>query len=1219
LTHLTKLGLVWLTILVLAACGGGGETQSAPNVPPTVIPPTVIPPTDQGPVTPSQTIADAKRFSSDELLTAATSLASETYSGSKQPVELDLDTSQQIINYLFNTDAKNLPTFLSFPFGRWRDSSGTINGTFACDFAGSVTIDGQLNDQSQGSMTLSLEDCSSYSPDETVNGTVALTLNIREDNLVHTVTYFDNVNYVRKGIEANASGYVDYRNEYDPITTDFTITRDTYATLSLGGQTALIESSYSSAEIANQRALDFTGKVSFFEEGTVEYFSENIINLPPYFFNGSLTLLGNKTTTFAFDGRHIKYGEDANNDGSPETGIFIVGIEGLLSGDLKDMALANFGDLSRPPLVGPPDYFQIEDIYTSSTIRLREGFIEDLDNSYDELEIAYRWYLNDELLTAQTNTELPPNIAVFGDGLRATMVVSDGPNTVEGPSLEILLSDSPQQVSFVNKPDTIRAGHLLAFTALMSDPDLPNSDINPAGQLVSGPQGATMSANGEVNWQIPNDLLFPVQTYSFTFSTSGDASDSSKLVSVDIDVTSTQAMPLARKGIEVPQRNSSMAIGDFDGDGFNEILSTDNISSVFLSKNTESGYEQVWTYPFKIDAGDVLQVLAVNVDNDAESEIVIVSSNAISIIYDLHSMAETVLYSPSEIKYAQLADTNEDGVLELAYLTSGSRFDNRENELKVVSIDTPQNVLFAQALGSAKEFVFGNVDNDINIELITNNGFVYDAFTWQNQWTSGNEFSDSIMVVADLNNDGVDEIVGADYWGDISVYSVLSESKIASIESYNNCSVIAANVDSGAASELIVGECGRNEITAFSLLDNTFESVWSISSQASGLVSLVTGDSDNDGDLELHWGAGMSSSEANILAGANLDTSLGTAAPIALAEKNVQLSSYSSAGWSTITDNNEKAVFFTPQSAGGAKGSRVILMAEDGTLSLSSELTKNLLSNASAVTNDFNKDGFGDLFLPYTEFYSGALAAMQLSNESIHFQTIPDANSSIGLIKVFDVNQDDFDDAVYLDRNSLRVLDVINQTDLLNLPVSARPHDFAVFKIGDSTAIALALGQKTALYVYNGATFVEQHSIEQECYQLAIINSDEDIDIELACVSPSTSNDEKPSLIMYDIRNNLLEETHRNTLGVNVKAIIVDPSTSVNQNLFIVAESISDSSISSQRRNGFIAKANTRGEFIWRSPLLIGSAIHDGFKARLTASGKVELLYATNQMMYWIK
>jgi hypothetical protein len=692
-----------------------------------------------------------------------------------------------------------------------------------------------------------------------------------------------------------------------------------------------------------------------------------------------------------------------------------------------------------------------------------------------------------------------------------------------------------------------------------------------------------------------------------------------QITTFEIDVRSDQVMPLARNSIAIPLNNRSITVGDFTGDGLNEILSTDSRSTVFLLESKLGIDKTIWTYPFKIGKGFIVQVLAVNADNDDALEIVVVSENSISIIYDLDDIAVELISTDDTIRFAQIADTNRDGILDIAYLLTSNNPDNDER-LVVRSLTTTSTEIISIPTNGVKEIAFGDVDEDSNLELVTNNGLVYDAFTWQNQWRSDNEFGTSSIFLADVNNNGIDEIVGADVWGSLTIYSAVDQAPLAMLEGVNSCSLTAANVDTDNADEIILGDCQLGNVTAYDLVEDRLEQVWSTSTQNYGSISLISGDSDNDGELEIHWGSGIGSSGSNSFVSVDLNATSATMIERGIAPTLIEVTSYSSAGWANITPDSEKAIFFVPETETDSIGSRLAYMTSSGMLSFSDEVSTNSDNSNKSMTIDFNKDGFGDIFLPVTDFFDGAFGAIQLSNNLIHWRSTSASNTTIGMIRAHDINRDGFDDAMFGDGKSLKIADIFNQTLIATLSTVDVVKDFVTLDVNEQIIIAVAKSNKTMLYLFNGTNFLELSHVEQVCEQLAVFNNDNDQELELLCLANENNISAfKQSLIVYEIDDNTLVEVQKTPLYEDVRAVAIDPSTSTEQKLFLAINVVIETASLKFDENSFIAKATSDAKVIWRSPMLIGSPNDASFKLRKIDNENLEILYATDQMIYWIK
>lgn len=1193
--------------ITLSACGGGGGGGDTPNNPPVVSPPTA-----------SQIIANAPDYTTVELQTSAKTLANAKYTGATNSATMDIVAAQKVFSTLFVDYRSDLPGIL---IEYITTTLANDMSTVECYQSGDVTLIGSVTSGSPSNINFTFDNCSSYSNDVVLNGKMAATINAFNDNTFDIVLYFDNFSWRNNVDQTQVSGYVELDADY--TVNSYSQTESFYLNVNINDEPAIFLQAEANSLFSNaESAFEINGDLYLENEGNVSISSEGLQQQPPYTNSGTIKFTGDKTVGFGFEPNYVKYMEDTNGDNEFDVAAYLESLDELISGPIKAKNLLALDELTLPPFAGRPYLDIYQDIFTTSYIVLEPGYYEDDVTPNEDLTISYAWYLNDVRLADQDTNVLPAGIAVFGDNLLATMIVSDGVNVSESDPLYISIQDSPLQVILSNRPDNVYAGDFVTFLAQIVDPDLRNDPSNGSGTMIAAPENATMDSEGLVTWEVPDDLLFPYQNYEFTFAVSEEGTEQYSSTSVSILVESDKSFPIARHGMEVPKRNESMHVGDFDGDGLNEVLSTDSFSRVFLLANNAGAYEQKWVYPFILAKNQsIIQVLGANIDSDASLEIIVVTENSIYVINDLESSATLLYESDLYFRMVDIVDTNSDGVLEIAMLIGEDSYFADDIILEVISIDDPQNALFRTNVGDAKYIEFGNVDTDSNLELVTNNGRVYDAVTWENEWLSGNVFGDALLALGDFNNDGIDEIAGGNNWGNISVYSAVSRAQLGSFDNFNTCSLHSENVDSDASDEVITGDCQSGDVKAYSLINGQLVQTWGMDSlHFSGVISITVGDSDNDGEPEIHYGAGINSSGADKFITLDLNQ---TAAIVTKKEGSdaLQLDQYASAGWSTLTDRDERAVFFIPSTESGYDGSVLATITETGTVSLSDEISSNWDYSIHAITTDFNNDGFGDVFVPSADYYDGAFEAIQLSNGVSHWKTISTPNTTVGLIKAFDVNGDGHDDGLYSDGRTLTILDVMDQSVLSNIVFESRIQDFTVMDINGTSAVVVSYLEKVAVYVKNGAVFSEQSFIAQNCERLEVLNYDSDAELEIICLNRKAdpySNTEQ-QLIVFEIQDSALVEVSRSVSNKNIFDFTIDPSKTQEQDLFLVFR---DDGANYNYWNGadgsVISKATAQGKVIWTSPELIGRASSHGLRARSTNNG-VQLLMATNQMMYWVK
>lgn len=1202
--------LVLTTMTMLSACGGGDSESSGGG---------------ESAITASNIIKSPDKYSATELNNAANELVNSRYKGKATVAPMNIEVSQRFYQQLFGNVSGSIPNVPINDFATYVDSNGNLNETFTCYYQGSVHYKGTFDKDGVGTAVATFVDCDKGYNNIILNGTLAVAVESLTTNTETISLYFDNLishnYYINQTTEL--TGYQLIALNYNEIDGAFSSTSEQKILFSLGDNSqTMLDTTVLYGSSNTGYSFNIEGKAYLGDTGYVDISSSSMKGYPGYSRGGQLVFTGDKKVAFEFIEHNVKYIEDSDNDGSFDVGTYFANVYEIESSTIANKKLVALTELSLPPNnLGRPRTVQYSDVYTIDAIVVEPGYFSDPDTPEADLEISYRWYINGELVENQSSDTLPAYSAVFGDEVTVTMVVFDGANAIESGATYISIKDSPIQVAFSGVPDSVSAGDSIKFSVEVSDPDVAGDSEQ--GVLVSGPSGVSIDSDGVVTWQVSQDFLFPYQTFEFTFGVAGENDEIIDQKTVSIKAKSDKAFPIARSGIEVPTQNKSIWVGDFDGDGQNEVLSTDSNNSVFLLEHKDGIYSQKWVYPFKLPTqGSISQVLAYNLDDDISKEILVITQHGVSVIDGLDSPATILFTTDDFIANAAIDDINNDGKPVLAYLHANNTY-SENNTVSVIEMKTPENVLFSTAVTNARKVIFANVDNDLALELILNNGLVYDGVSWLNEWISGTEFGDSSVTAGDYNDDGIAEIAGADTWGNVTVYSVLTKSQIDSFDNFNTCSLHSANVDEDSADELLVGDCQWGTISAYDLVSDKLVLQWQVDMQGHGSASVVAGDSDNDGQLEVHWGTGQSSSGQDSFVVADLtietvDNIDVNSAFVKEAALTTQLDSFSSAGWASIDGANDRAVFFIPGTESGYGGSRLVAMDKQGGYQLSDEISSNWDNSKYAVTTDFNNDGFGDIFLPSTDLYNGGFAAMQLFDSAVHWQREGDYNSTIGLIKSQDLNDDSFEDAIYIDNKTLNAIDIDNQQIIFNHSFDGFISDFSINKIS-SKLVAVAHNNSVSLFSLNNSKLSELSFIEQSCERISFFNADTDAELELLCSSSQiASANYSRGLIIYNIVENALIETSVHLLEQTVIDIVIDTSTVNQQSLFVTTSSEENYNYWDDDSNYQIKKMSAQGQNIWSSPELIGRPTEHGLKVRYTKENGHQMMLSTQSMMYLI-
>ncbi len=1194
-------------VAVLSACGGGSGDSG--NGGPKTSGPTV-----------DQIIAKPADYNATQLKQAYQQKVASAYRGTNNPIELDPSVASYIVQNLLGNASDFLPTFSYYDFSDL-PANTELNESIQCDFGGLVQVRGSYSATTVSTLEFTYQNCN-FNPyyNMGMSGSATLKVLSSTNTSFEHVLYYNNVTINVDQIQSSISGYVQTTSSEQstpPYMYNNRIENHLLITLQ-PSQAQILDKTvmtyeYEDGPSGYSYSYTVSGTVSDSALGQVaiEKVESTVSTNQGYVTTDYIKLSGLNDIMLEDMGLFpIKYLQDSDGDGEYELGAYITNWDDWFSGNLDNLNLVSIDMLSLPPYSGSP-YVYAYGLTTVDSITAEPGYYYDDDNETSELSISYRWYVNGTLMEQYQGDTLPPYVAVYEDEVSVSMVVTDGVSTVESDRYYFYLNDSPAQLRVYNKPDSVQSGDLVQFTVLLEDPDIGGQDaIVPV--MTSAPIGASMDQDGLVVWQTQTDsALFSSQIYTFEFT--NDESPDAERKYATINVLADTPMPLARSGMVLPYENRSMWIADYDGDGENEILSGDD-SRILLAEFTENGYQQIWAYPYTMPTdGLILQKFSANIDDDSEHEIFVVTEQGISLINGLDKPASVVFSGEKSIFLASVLDFDGDGKHELVYLSSDDSYYGSERYINVVSYNDPNTVLLRENIGGANDFTVANVDSDAQLEIVINNGYVFDSLSWSNQWVSGTPFGSAMVVAADLTGDGIAEIIGADSWDKIRVMSALDKSQITTLDVFNTCTLAVENVDEDPEAELLVGDCQWGEVSAYDLSQNTLVKRWGTDLMGHGSRSLVTGDSDNDGELEIHWGTGLLSTGSDGLVVVDLLNNQ----PQEKFSGTIQYGSFKASGWGKTGQTDELGVFFVPNSGGGYGDSVVVKLASDGTVEHSEFLSSNWNSDGNSLTVDTDKDGISEIFVPTTDYSDGSLSVLRLDDMSEIWKYSLSGSGSINTVKAHDLNNDDVDDMWFSSSSTLRVLDYYNQTQLASYDFSRHIVDFVPFVSSDKQWVAVASNEKLHLMKRNNSSFSEADFVEQSCYRIDIINADDDSAMELVCLQQYDYMTNGSILIFFEIVNESLVEKSRLAFGTQVEDFEVNRHNSKQQTLYIATNSQGHYNYSYQP-SLVIHEVNLDSGILWSSPSLVGSPQKYGIKHRYSEDKGNQLLIATSLMMYWV-
>ncbi len=455
-------------------------------------------------------------------------------------------------------------------------------------------------------------------------------------------------------------------------------------------------------------------------------------------------------------------------------------------------------------------------------------------------------------------------------------------------------ADSPLLSVAISTPSQIKLGVPVVINASVN-----NAKGKVSYSLSGAPPGMLINAsNGDISWT-PSGLNFGQNTvFNYRVSATDDVGTTTKTASIKLTDDSHQ--PLVRSSARVPTKQNSIHIGDFTGDGKNEVLVTDNLSLIYTLKwdaslnNGQGDFYQDWVYPYSLgNQASIDAIDAADVNGDGRLDIIVLNGNTVSVI---DGASRTLAYS-YEIAdalrgYAIFArNIDTDAAIEIVTLVSKG---SEQEQLNILSLPTDKsrtlnNDWTSEVKNYGTSLVVANVDfADDWPEIVTSAGYVIDGVSLKDEWTNAkpeNGFGDQI-IAADVDGDGagVDEIVGLyseTANGVLEVFSPQHQSSLFS-EPYplrkpesTRCSMAVSDLDGNGQDEVIVGACIDGAGTG-TTMDGEYLKIFTTNDSAvfnsapewrrlknnsvfyddrlhGGFMSLAVGDVDNDGNIEAIW------------------------------------------------------------------------------------------------------------------------------------------------------------------------------------------------------------------------------------------------------------------------------------------------------------------------------------------------------------------------------
>lgn len=300
---------------------------------------------------------------------------------------------------------------------------------------------------------------------------------------------------------------------------------------------------------------------------------------------------------------------------------------------------------------------------------------------------------------------------------------------------------------------------------------------------------------------------------------------------------------------------AGLLVSDLDGDGMPEIIASasgggfgSNSFWYILRQAAGGNYDQIWRS--ENHSVTVVRIVIADVSGDGHDDVIVGLSDGTIHIYDGPTLQVTKrLSATAPLTDLAIGDLDGNGTKEIVSSNGTGVF--------VYSIASG-GLLWSSSTGGGNSLAVGNVDADPALEIVTTTyggkGYVIDGVTHAITWEYINSFGAQVKL-GDLDNDGMQEIVGAAAWYKITIFDADRKTPSWEISSDLDIdAVLVADMDGDNVPEILYGDRQSGGIHAIDT--QTRLEKWSLYNSDGGISGIALGDVDRDGSKEVLFGAG---------------------------------------------------------------------------------------------------------------------------------------------------------------------------------------------------------------------------------------------------------------------------------------------------------------------------------------------------------------------------
>lgn len=536
-------------------------------------------------------------------------------------------------------------------------------------------------------------------------------------------------------------------------------------------------------------------------------------------------------------------------------------------------------------------------------------------------------------------------------------------------------------------------------------------------------------------------------------------------------------------------------VDDLNQDGTYEVVTCSNGHVYVLVLKPANGYDTIW-YGEDISCR---RIATADRDTNGLREIYVATDDLRVMIYnanDFQLIGSMTAPGISLINDIAVANVDGDAELEIVLV--------RNVDTLVYNANTLSLEWQAADLGG-KQVEIGNIDNDSTLEIVVNSSpaHILSASTKTQKWSFSGGFGIS-MDIGDVDGDNRAEIAYVENWNNAVVIDGDTQTWKWSHGNLADLDIVKLyDIDGDGKCEVIIGDGQWGKVMGYRGSDG--EKLWSINNPNSGVVGIGAGDANNDGVIEILWGAGVSSSSTGALI-----TGSWVNQTVEWICEDLDGPLYTAVG--DVDNDSQNEIVMASLGTNEGYGIGVLRVYDGATKQLewSAPMGTITIKIYHLAIGQLDSDAALEIVVGGKALYNTRLQVIDGISHAVEWQSPVMSSNETRVLKVMNLDSDNLDEIIVgLNNNHIQILNGASsfiQWDSGGL--DGLIQDVSVGDLDGNAVLDLAVLTTRSVYVYEVGTWtVKLFTRVSGGQKLAILNTDQTGTGKLAVVySDSSSN-----------------------------------------------------------------------------------------------------------------